>query len=335
MAVLQTWSFEAGTLSYYADAGCVGDVQTMTTTTHKTIGGAGSAYSDRVFGGATRWLAPVGSTSGRRVCLWGCNIGTTTLADVTFYFRLGVDLQCAIRCAGSGFVSLYRGSTLVTTSVTRVQPWAVGHWWQFDVLAQNAGTITVHCDGVEIITSSTDYQDLASPDWDTLGYAASTDWIYVVDDVIISDDVGADTPEQICQILLPTANVSAALTPVPAGAGTNWDRVNAIPAALTEWCEGSVAGNEDVYTLANPAVSFATVLCATLWGWFARDGAITQGRVGVSSSSGGGTVYGAYTALPASPTRQVLWYVANTDPLDGAAWTSTRLNAAQIHVQIN
>lgn len=327
-------SAESGNRTMYENMGMSGLSAISTTQVHKTLAGVGGAYSWQAL--YSNAIFPYITAGDRFLHFW--MHAQNASASVRFYRNGAVQARVDIVVRPS----LYRGDgdALLATSVVPINNLAGhAHWIAIELYAQDSpnGIMRLWVDGaLNVEVTGVDTQQLTTADWDQFGMATNGVYELHIDDVVTTTLAEGRLAEMITQVQMPSANgPTIELTPVPAGAGTNWDRVNEIPASQTDYCEASAVAQEDIYETGNVVTSWLSVWCVSLWSWAARDGAIASARLSVSSSAGGAVVYGSAVALPASPSWGGLWMVQQTDPNGGGAWNDAGLNALRVGIEFN
>lgn len=334
--------FEAGGIGFYDNLmNNTGTANIITSTAglvHKTAGGQGGTYALQTVSGSWGFYSPNIGTGDRWLNCWARHTGPSNAIRFVFY-RDGV-AQCYVQQNTTGQVTLYRGGgALLATSAGNVPNPNVGHWWNIYAKCMEApnGVLSVFIDTpgitpatVPFLTYTGDVREASSDEWDQFAFVTvSTPLSGILDDVVTTSEVEGALDESYILGSVPASDVSVTFT---RSAGLDsWANVDTRPAALTPNNYATALGQEDVYGVTS--IPAGTVLGVSVWIYAARDGVISQVRTGLTLA--GSTVYGAYVALPASPSVQAA-YVQTLDMAPtGALWTSSDFDTLQVRVQFN
>lgn len=325
-------SFEMGAAGLYTMQGYTFPNAGLSVTyRHKTLAGVGGDYSGQAYYG-TMMFPSMGVTTERWLNFWLYPQGSGA-ATARFYRSGAVQASCWVGAQSS----IWRGdfATLLATAPLAMSWGVKAHWINVQLLAQDAnGLFEVWIDGVRrvYLDPPGDTQALATADWDQFSMATDGLNVFNVDDAFTTTAAEGRPTEMITQVVVPNANVSVTFAP---SAGANWQCVNTVPFVTSPFNQTVVAGNEDVYGVAPPTAAFGYVQFLSVYAYVARDGTITQARIGVSSAAGGATAYMPYTALAAAGSWSIIQKIQTIDPFTGVAWTSAGLDDAQLHIQFN
>jgi hypothetical protein len=263
--------------------------------------------------------------------------GSLGSPDCVFYADGGVRDHVGFLVTVGGAVSIARGGVALATSATGLVTLNTWNYFEFTTtISDTVGVASVKLNGVEVVTFTGDTKNAGtSTNIDVVLFKSGTSGNpYFWDDLYILNDLGSapnNAPLGDVRVYnsVPTgAGNSTQLTP---STGSNWDAVDELPPSATDYVQGSVIGNKDLYQLADLPAGIATIfgIQTTVMAKKTDAGARLLKHVVRS----GGTDY-ADTAVALSTSDTTTTSVRQVDPATSAAWTLANVNAAEIGVEI-
>ncbi len=338
MACFDAEGFELRDLTALTSAGWTFDVGTSISTsdTHVSNGngsraclvfGNNTSINSRVYGSGTnaRWFS----------CAAKISSGGGSLAFAFMPPGGGITPNFEVRfTAVGGQVALYRGSTLLFTSVASF-PYDQWIWIDIELTSQNAGgvcNVYIGTSGVTIATFAGDTQNTVTAGWNSvrmdsgLGIAQQR-----LDDVICNDNTTGRVPGEVFGYSPDIDAEAAAPAPVgtwtPTGAATNWEAVATKPLQTAIYTEDPATAGALIFFEKAPVPWTPTsIFCAKGSVYSARDGTVTGVEVGVSD---GVTDYSSVLPMGGAGAFVLNEYVLLLDPDTGAAWTLAGFDAAK------
>lgn len=229
-----------------------------------------------------------------------------------------------------GQVGVYVGNTLVATANIVI---ASGEWhvWEIRVVIGAAGSITLKYDGAQVITYSGDTRNgQSSVNQVFFNGTSSSVWF---DDIAINDTSGA-TDNSWCG----DGGVLAALVPNGAGnytdliasAGSAYACVDEIPQnGDTDYVYESTVDKKSTFTMTDVAGLPTGASIARVWTEVVGKQSAADGdKIATLLRSGTTDAQGSDQNLTLAYNRFVCAEHL-TDPADGTAWTTTKLNAVE------
>lgn len=278
----------------------------------------GAIGATQIFGGAFKWDS---STSALPVSAQ-LLAGLTSGGAANWVINLGV--------GGSLYIFQAGGSTLVGTvpSVVRSDVW---HYLEVKVFNDNAGTMVIRLDGVQIFsTSGIDFQNgtLSAESLSLGGNADNVFW----EDVIVMDSTGATFNDFMGDMRYEIALVDAdgATANWTASAGTRWQTIDdplGTHDADTTYISSNTTDQDNYSSHVAIAATGATVIHFAELLALARADA-SGDEIALAVVSGATTDIGADIPLVNGTYRwrKKIWTV---DPNTAAAWTVANINAAE------
>lgn len=324
------WGFEEGLKQVYTDEGWTGGFSiTNTAAAQHQVGGVGGAYAASALWFGDHIGSPLLTAQHRYLQFFA--YPTNPAAPGTFevsFTKSGTENFKVTFTGSSGVVTALRGATTVATG--SYSP-TVQNWIEIDLVADNAGGVTVKANGVTLLTFSGDTQDSGTAGWDRFAISPTTAVGVYVDDIVVTTSAEGATGEAAVPALLPTGDDAVDLTP---SSGTdNYAMVDERPASASDYNEGTVANDEDVYDLSALPAGTEAILGVKVRVWGGRDGAITDFEA--TAVSGSTTLRSSAATLPASPGNGVVSLVMAVDPDTSVAWTDSGVNALKAGARIS
>lgn len=271
----------------------------------------------------------------------GVRITVTNATLMTFFGDAYATTHIALRVTGSGYITVYRGATLLATGTTAI---ANDTWYYIEahvVIDDVAGIVEVRING------STTADISFTGDTKNGGtkssicavalacYNAFGGWWCYNADTYICDATGSINNTWLGDVtvkaLAPTAaGNSTQLTPL---SGSNYSNVNSIPYNDATYNSHATSGNEDTYAYADLLNTSVTVYGVQLSTRLAKSDAGAKSAKTMTRS--GGTDYlSAASVSPGTGFSETL-QLSELDPDTSSQWTATGVNAAQFGVKVD
>ena len=223
---------------------------------------------------------------------------------------------------------IYSGSTTLATAPNFI---SVGSWHylELEVSIGSSGYANLYVDGLlqASFTGNTGSGTITSIG---LGLFGAQDYQHTInhsyDDVYVSN-VATRYGERRVQTQVVTSDVAVQFT--PSTGSTNYNLIDTlpVPASPTANVFASVAGYQDLYTVAPLANSPSTVSCVQIRVCAAKDNSATK-TIAPVMKSGSTTTVGTTYAV----TNSYLYYtnIYDQNPATSSAWTKDTVNALEI-----
>lgn len=322
-------SFEFGSRAPYEDEGWTFDSGNATISSNWTHGTLASVSSEGSYSLYIGWWTGANTPTldfGPRYLHFALKITAWDGggASPTFYMRESGTTQCYVTIDSIGRIYAYRGTTLIKSSSNLIPAPYSAHILVIELLAQEtSGILKVDIDGINYIDFSGDTRNTSTDGWDQVRWEGLAGATFYVDDVFIhSAAEGKQTDEVYAYPLRPTSDSTVQLT--RSTGTTNFGCVDEEPASQTKYNEADAANESDEYGTGPSLPTFDSILGISVKAWVARDGTITQARVGAKSSTS--YDYGdGWKTLVASPDWDMVRAEINDDPNTTVAWTGTAI----------
>lgn len=238
-------------------------------------------------------------------------------------------------------LEIYVGGSLVDTSVLSflVNTWYLLEWHL--KIDNSVGISEVKIDGVVAATFSGDTQPGADTNVDNLFYLASASFNqFYIDDLAANDTDNSDglndnswCGEGRVELLIPDGDGTVnQWTNSAATSVNNYSYVDEIPPSAADYVEDAVAGQQDMYTMADFVGTNKAIL--RVWGEARAIDTVPEGaqmKIGVRT---GGNVYtGDAITLLLSYTR-VIGEVYKLNPDNSQGWTDGDLDAIELVLEV-
>lgn len=260
----------------------------------------------------------------------------------------GATRQTCLQIGASGVISMTRTTTVLATSI---QALATSTWyhieWKFTCSDSiSADSCVLKVNGVEWINlaAATDTRNGGAAGLiNTMRFAVGTQHFIRMDDLYILDQTGSVNNDFLgdCRIDTIFPNGAGRYTQLT-GAGSspqpsNYQNVaDSTPDSDSSYNFSDTAGNRDSYAMESPpSLASETVKGIQVSAFAAKDDAGARSlKVGVLSESGSPSAEALDSGTALSTSYTFLKKVQETDPVTGAAWTSSGINAVQALVEV-
>lgn len=234
----------------------------------------------------------------------------------------------------AGNLLVVRGSTVIATG-NRKKRLKNGAWHYIEFKAfvsDTVGTAEAWIDGTKVIDANNlDTKNTANTDFRWVGFppnGGQQDPAYY-DDVYVTD--GNRLGDLRMTNLLPTAD-TADKDFVPNAGGTNYTQVDeVVPDLDTTFVQGSTVGDLDFFTSQDAPATMDSIVAFCPWVYAKKTDATARTlkpKVRSGASIGDGD------NLTLTTTYAYSLKIMETDPQGGGAWTSARVNAAEVGVEV-
>ena len=289
---------------------------------------------------ATNWLRkdfPAGEvatvTAGTAMKL----VATPTLSYGILSFLSGTTHQVSVGYALDGRLTVYSGSVEDGVVLAKgTTPISQSVWYYIEMQATFDGTtgqVTVKVDGATDIDTTGDTDPAATGTAGALylcggasGAAIDTNWddVYVRDDATFLGDIRVRT-------LMPTgAGAHSDFIPSGLGAYVNWENVDEVPPAETDYNSSATVGAIDTFTHASIPVT-STVHAVQQHLWAAKDNSGIR-QIAPLQRIGGTDYPGTTYNLPITGSYRTEMFELN--PADSASWEPSDVNAAEFGYKV-
>lgn len=295
-------------------------------------------------GGNQAWGKLLGTNASTLVA--GTNFKTTRIDSgqpqgILGFYDNGSN-QCNVTLnAGSMFLEVRRGSTVIATSGFKNLRYGYNYYIEFKADISSSGSYEVRVNGETWISGSgANLQSTANAYANRLyinspvvGVTVNCDY----DDVYVCDTTGAQNNnflgDVVVQALYPNGNGNyGALSRGGTDSGTNWGQVDESPPnSDTDYVFSANVGDKDTYAMTNLSNSTGTVKALQLLYFARKDDAGTRTvkgkiRSNVTDSDGANT----------NLSTSYIYYrdIFELNPDTSTAWTPTTINAVECGVEI-
>lgn len=217
------------------------------------------------------------------------------------------------------------GNVISTGAITPVGVWSLFEVYYLPHLT--AGTFILKINGVVYATATGVKTAPSTSNITTIGFATSMGWTSYFDDIIF-DDANWIGDTAIQKLAVTGAGATTQWDP---STGSNWDCVDAIPAADSTWVSTNVSGEVDTYTLANLDGTINSVKAVQVQARCQKGGALGKPNIKMVIQYSGehDSANKVVTAFAPKSVANV-W---NTNPNTSTPWTEPNVNAIEIGIR--
>jgi len=240
------------------------------------------------------------------------------------------------------FVNVIRGSTLIATGTIPIplNAWSVIEGY-INIAENPDGVVTIKVNGVTDISFTGDAANNATlsaalfsiGNPSAAGFGATDVCSYqqaYFDDIAINDTTGSVNNSWIGQggirpLLVNADGTNTGLTP---STGTdNYALVDEVPASDTDYVSGSTKDVYDLYTVDTSGMPASYTVSAVKWIARAR---VTEDAANITPVIRSESTTEQQSDIALSTSFTVKELIMETDPIDDAAWTKTKIDALEI-----
>lgn len=250
--------------------------------------------------------------------------------------RGGSPVLTVLRKTSDGVVSVRKGAsngTEIATTGTTTLPNTAYAYIQIKHVVGATGSVEILMDGVSILSaSSVDTDGVGDGLVDGIKFCgAGGNWLF--DDCYVCDSSGSVNNDYLGDVLvnayMPDSDGSH--TDFTRSSGTtNYELVDETNPSSTDYLDGTTVGHKESIgvTVDDNGQSIFGIMVNTFV--YNPDAGLRKGRSFVKS----GATTGNGTEVTLTPTMLRTFQVLETDPNDSAAWTPTKLNAAEFGFEV-
>lgn len=250
--------------------------------------------------------------------------------------RGGSPVLTVLRKTSGGVVSVRKGAsngTEIATSGATVLPDTTYAYIQIKHVVGATGSIEILMDGVSILSaSSVDTDGVGDGLVDAIKFCgAGGNWYF--DDFYLCDGTGSVNNDYLGDVLVDAfyPDSDGAFSDFTRSSGTaNWSLVDEVNPSDTDYLDGGTVGDKASVQVTVP--DNGQTILGVVFDSFVNnpDAGTRKGRN--FTKSGATTAAGMEKTL--TPTMLRTWQVLEVDPNDSAAWTPTKISAAEFGFEV-
>ena len=238
--------------------------------------------------------------------------------------------QFGIAFSSIGQVQIFRGNTLLATSVPNLTKQDSWHYVEMEYICNTTGGIAnVYLDGILVVSYVGNTQNQTAPGVNGFQIIpnAFTQTTYIDDIYVISNSVRLG--ERRIETIRPDGDFSVTFT--PSSGTSNFAMLDDTLVSSNDYTSATAVGSQDLFSFSNLSSIPATIDAIQVNVWATKTDVATRQLADVLVS-GSQTVVGTPDNLPVNHTE--ISMIANQDPNGNVPWTAAAVNAIKAGYKI-